>query len=391
MEKQLNYGRQTIEQDDIDAVVETLKGDWLTQGPTVDLFEKELASYCGAKHAIAVCNGTAALFIANRAINCSAQRGITTPLTFVATPNGFEYSKIETQFVDIDRGTLNIDLEKATEAIDIRTRVISPVHFAGLPCDMDYIAWMRKKYNIIVIEDACHALGASFGNDKTGCCKHSEFTIFSFHPVKHITTGEGGALLTNDDELAKRARRIRNHGISKDDMTYGRSSDPWYYEMQELGVNARITDIQCALGLSQLNKLDRFVARRKEIAERYKKEIISNNFGIRTQYVPKGVDHSYHLFVVMFDCAIFDRRTILNKLKDKGINCQIHYIPCHLQPYYRNKYNYGNGFFPNAEDYYKSCLSLPIYPLMTDEDVDYVIKTFNEVTKEFKNKPNKVH
>ena len=386
MEKrQLNYGRQTIEQDDIDAVVKTLKGDWLTQGPTVELFEKELASYCGAKHAIATCNGTAALFIANRAINCSAQKGITTPITFVATPNGFEYSKIETQFVDIDKGTLNIDLEKAKDAIDIRTKVICPVHFAGLPCDMEYIAWMKKKYGLIVIEDGCHALGASFGNDKIGCCKHSEFTVFSFHPVKHITTaGEGGALLTNDDALAERAKRIRNHGISKNDMTYGNSSDAWYYEMQELGVNARITDVQCAMGLTQLNKLDRFVKRRKEIAEKYKKEIIDTTYGVRSQFVPNGYDHAYHLFIVILDCAIFDRKIVFNKLKEKGVNCQIHYIPCHLQPYYRNKYNYKSRYFPYAENYYKSCLSLPLYPLMTDDDVDYVIKSFKEVTSEYR-------
>jgi UDP-4-amino-4,6-dideoxy-N-acetyl-beta-L-altrosamine transaminase len=398
------YSTQWIDEDDINAVIEVLKSDWLTQGPTIEKFEKALAQYCGAKYAIAVSNGTAALHLACLAAGIKyGDEVITSPITFVASANCILYCGGKPLFVDIDKDTYNIDPDKIKGKITSRTKAIIPVHFAGLPCDMEIIKKIADKYNLIIIEDACHALGAEYKsqrskigsqkiekekNDwiKVGSCHHSAMAVFSFHPVKHITTGEGGAVITNSEELYGKLLLLRNHGITKNSSKFKvqnpKATGPWYYEMQDLGFNCRITDIQCALGLSQLKKINSFVARRREIAAIYNKTFKNLKY-IKIPVVSETRKSAYHLYVVQIDFKKLgkSRSSIMNALKEEGIGTQVHYIPVHLQPYYRSRLGYKEKDYPVAEKYYSKALSLPLYPKMTVKEIKRVIYSITDVLK----------
>ncbi len=298
--KHIPYGRQFIDKDDIKEVVKVLKSDWLTQGPMVRKFEEALAKYCGAKYAVAVSSGTAALHLACIAAGLKkGDEAITSPITFLATPNAVLYTGARPVFADIEHDTVNINPEEIRKNITKDTKVILPVHFAGLPCDMPKIAKIAGKHNLVVIEDACHALGAEYKTNekwvKIGSCKHSDMTVFSFHPVKHITTGEGGAITTNDRRIYERLKALRTHGIYKDKNTAKKG--PWYYEMRELGFNYRLTDFQCALGLSQLKKLNRFIRRRREIVKMYEESFKANEFFSLPEEV-ENVKSSWHLYAI---------------------------------------------------------------------------------------------
>ena len=369
------YGRQTISQDDIDSVVEVLRSDWLTQGPWVERFEERLAAICGAGFAVAVANGTAALHLACLAAGVSPGDAVAVPtITFVASANCAVFCGAEPVLIDIDAETLNLSplcLERICRKRKIKA--IVPVHFAGLPCDIEQISRIARQSGALIIEDACHALGARWRDSRgswrrIGDPSQSDMVCLSFHPVKHITTGEGGAVLTNSAALYEKLRQLRTHGITKDPHCLEMNEGPWYYEMQELGYNYRITDFQCALGWSQLRNLDSWVSRRRSIASRYRRAFSDLGY-IFTQIQPDDKECSYHLFVI----GVPDRKRFFLKLRALGLGVQVHYIPVHFHPYYRNRFGYRQGEFPNAERYYAGAISLPMFPLMTDDDVDSVI------------------
>lgn len=394
----LPYGRQTVSDEDVAAVVEALHSDFLTTGPCVERFEKALAEYCGAKHAIAVCNGTAALHVAAMAAGLRpGQRLLTSANTFLASANCAEFVGATADFADIDPQTFNVTVDSLRAAWKDDVRAIVPVDFAGQPCDMPAIAALARHRGAFVIEDASHAIGSEFTHDgkiyKVGGHPWADMTTFSFHPVKTITTGEGGAILTNDDRLADRCRLFRNHGMRRraegenlkpKSWLLGTDIGPWFYEMTEVGFNYRITDVQCAFGLSQLRKLDRFVQRRAEIVAQYNAAFSSLPL-ICTPQVSGFSSHpsriAWHLYVLQIDFAALGRTRIqvMNELREHGVGTQVHYIPVHLQPYYRNKYGYAPGKCPTAEAYYTHCLSLPLYPDLTDADVQRVIAGVKEV------------
>lgn len=398
----INYGGQAIDQADIDAVVKVLKSPYLTQGAEVSRFEEEIASYVGAKFAIAVSSGTAALHLACLAADIApGDEGVTSPITFLASANAMVYCGAAPRFADIDPRTYNMDAAELMKCITKKTRVVIPVHFAGQSCYMDAIQQIRrdaeKKYGhkIYFIEDACHALGSLYKEKKVGSCEFSDMTVMSFHPVKHITTGEGGVVFTNDENLYKRLCRFRSHGITSEPedfinkdfafpshpskSTILNSPNPWYYEQQDLGFNYRITDIQCALGLSQLKKLDMFRKRRREIVNIYN-EAFDNIKYVQTPFESTECDSNFHLYVLLFDFEKIgiDRAQFMFELKKKGIQTQVHYIPVHLQPFYRKHFGTNMGECPTAEQYYKKCLSIPLYPGMTGEDVEKVIAIVKE-------------
>lgn len=384
------YGRQWIEEDDVRAVAEALDFDYLTQGPQVDLFEKALAGYLGVRFAVAVSSGTAALHLACLAAGMKeGLEAITTPITFAASANCAVYCGGRPVFADIEADTFNINPDEIRKKITAHTKVITPVHFAGLACDMDSIKAIADEHGLAVIEDACHALGAEYKGlkgkwHKAGSCAHSDMAVMSFHAVKHITTGEGGAILTNSPDLYERLMMLRTHGITKKpDMFKNRAMafdennvpNPWYYEMQEAGFNYRLTDLQCALGISQLKKLDAFVARRRRIADMY--DTAFKGVDLITPQAPvSGRVSSYHLYAVQIDFKRLgkSRARFMTEMKEKGIGTQVHYIPVHLQPFYRERFGYKMGDFPVAEAYYEKALSLPMYPKMTDEDVRRVVE-----------------
>lgn len=387
------YSRQSIDEDDINAVIEILRSDWLTQGPTVERFEQAVASYCGANHAVAVSSGTSALHIACIALGLESGDSLwTSPNTFVASANCALYCGATVDFIDIDTRTYNMSVDSLVVKLEqaerhgVLPKVVVPVHFAGQSCDMRSIRALADRYGFGVLEDASHAIGSRYLDRPIGGCDHSDITVFSFHPVKIITTGEGGVALTNDLELAARMARLRAHGITRDPGLMSKQSEGvWYYEMTEIGFNYRITDMQCALGLSQLEKLPRFIRRRQEIVARYNDtfhdmpsvrppELVSyedENFDFRhAQQV------SWHLYVVQIDFEQVGktRAEVMHLLREKNILTQVHYIPVHLQPYYRIKYGYAVGKCPVAESFYGKCLSLPLFPAMTDKDVDRVVQ-----------------
>lgn len=361
------YGRQSIDEHDIDEVVKVLKSDYITTGPMVDEFECELARYVGAKYAVAVSNGTTALHLACMALGLGqGDEVITSPITFVASANCVLYTGAKVVFADIDKYTYNIDPKDIERKITSRTKAIIPVHFTGQPCHMEAISKIARKYNLAVIEDGAHALGAKYKDKFIGSI--SDMTTFSFHPVKHITCGEGGMITTNNKELYERLRLYRTHGITKDKSLMSSCDGDWYYEQKELGFNYRISDIQCALGKSQLGKIDKFLARRRQIADRYNKAF-KDIEGIVCPYQAEDCHNSYHLYVIKVD----NRKAVFDKLREFDIGVNVHYIPVYKQPFYQAS-GYKGVVCPNAEDYYNHCISLPIYYDLSDDEQDYVIE-----------------
>jgi len=367
------YGRHYIDDEDIAEVIKVLKSDFITQGPKIKEFEDALCKYTGAKYAVAVSSGTAALHLACLASGIgSGDEVITSPITFVASANCVLYCGGIPLFVDIQNDTLNIDPEKIISKITNKTRAIIPVHFAGHPCDLEEIHSIAKKYRLFVIEDACHALGAEYRGTKIGSCQYSDMTVFSFHPVKSITTGEGGAILTNNETLYEKLLTLRTHGITKDKEKWkAREEGDWYYEMQYLGYNYRITDFQCALGISQLRKLDRFISRRREIARIYT-ERLSRVEGIILPVERQYVKSAWHLYTIRLNKSQ-SRADIFKYLREQGIGVQVHYIPVYLHPYYKQKFNFKVEDFPVAQSYYSSSISIPIFYSMRDDEIEYVI------------------
>lgn len=381
--KTIPYGKQDINLLDISSVVNVLKSDWITQGPKIEEFEKVLADYCGAKYAVVVSNGTAALHIACLAAGLKkGDEAITTPVTFLATSNSILYTGAKPVFADIDINTINIDADQFKKKITKRTKAFLPVHFAGLPCDMSELYGIAKKKGITVIEDACHALGAEYKDHgkwvKVGSCRHSDMTVFSFHPVKHITTGEGGAITTNSKKLYEKLLSLRSHGMYKTNKM-AKEQGPWYYEMRDLGFNYRITDLQCAMGISQLKRIKGFLKRRREIADIYDKAFRDTE-GVEVIDLPKGKRHAYHLYLIKIDFRKFrtTRKKFMLKLKKKGILTQVHYIPIYRQPYYRKKLGLSKSLFPESENYYARALSIPIYYGMTRKETEKVIRDIKE-------------
>lgn len=378
-EKFIPYGRQCIDEDDINEVIKVLKSDYLTTGPKIEEFEADFANYVGAKYAVAISNGTAALHAACFAAGIeSGDEVITTPITFAASANAVLYCGGTPVFADIDSSTYNIDPKDIRKKITKKTKAIIPVHFTGQPCDMDEIRKIAEEYNLIVIEDAAHALGASYKNQKIGSI--SDMTTFSFHPVKHITTGEGGMITTNNKELYEKLLLFRSHGITRNaELLENKNEGSWYYEQHELGYNYRITDIQCALGISQLKKIDRFIERRIEIATLYNEAFKDIN-EITIPYQAEDGISSWHIYVLKFDLNKLNlkRNDIFDRLRAKGIGVNLHYIPVYLHPYYI-KLGYKKGICPKAEVLYDEIITIPLFPDMTDEDVNYVINAIKSV------------
>lgn len=362
------YGRQTIEEDDIQAVMEVLRSDYLTTGPKVAEFEKTVADYVGAKYAVAVSNGTAALHIACLAAGIKeGDEVITTPITFAASANCVLYCGGKPVFADIKQDSYNIDPEDIERKITPQTKAIIPVHYTGQPCEMDAIHELARKHSLLVIEDAAHALGADYKGKRIGSM--SDMTEFSFHPVKPITTGEGGMVVTNNEDLYKRLSLFRTHGITRDENMMTENEGGWYYQQLELGYNYRITDIQCALGVSQMKKLDRFVKVRREIAHRYD-EAFKDVSGIQIPFQAEGCNNSWHLYMIQI--LDKDRKAVFDALREKRIGVNVHYIPVYQFPYYQ-AHGYQNVCCPNAEAFYKRAISLPIHPSLTEEQQKYVI------------------
>ena len=367
------YGKQSISQEDIEAVVEVLQSDYLTTGPKVREFEEAIAKYCGASYCVAVSNGTAALHLISLILLQEGDKVLTTPNSFLATSNSILYAKAKPVFVDIAEDG-NIDLDKCEEFLqkDSSIKALYGVSFSGNMLNQDKLHYIKQKYNITILEDNAHAIGAEYNGIKAGSCENSDASIFSFHPVKHLTTAEGGAITTNSKEIYEKLLVLRNHGMVK-------TSDmkPWEYEMRELGFNYRITDLQCALGVSQLQKLAGFIKKREEIAKRYDKAFVSTI--IEPLYAYNGKS-SYHLYVVQLDfskCNI-TKEELFIKMREKKIGLQLHYMPINKQPYYRTL-GYGDETTPKMDSYYEKSFSLPIYPTLTQEEQEYVIQTLYEV------------
>jgi len=399
-EEFISYGKQTIEKDDINAVIKVLESDYLTTGPKVKEFEEALCNYTGAKYAVAVSSGTAALHISSLILIKKGDLVLTTPNSFVATSNSILYAGAKPIFVDIKENG-NIDLDKCIEILEKfgkRIKALYVVHFSGNPVEMEKLKYIKEKFNIKILEDAAHAIGAKYkwrmenGEwriNKIGNCEFSDVTTFSFHPVKNITTGEGGAILTNDEEIYKKAKNLRNHGIVKngkwkmenEELAFDDKGNlnPWYYEMQELGFNYRITDIQCALGLSQLKKLDSFIQKRQEIAKRYD-EAFKDTI-IKPLY-PFNENSAYHLYVVRVDFSKLNitKAELFYKMRKNEVFLQLHYIPINKQPFYQSL-GYGNENLPNMYKYYEEAFSLPIYPSLSEEEQNYVIEKLKEFLK----------
>ena len=371
------YGKQTIEQDDIQAVVDVLKSDFLTTGPKIAEFEQTVADYVGAKYAVAISNGTSALHAACFAAGIEpGDEVITTPLTFAASANCVLYCGGTPVFADVDPKTYNIDPEDIQRKITDRTKAIIAVHLAGQPCDMDAIHSIAREHGLIVIEDGAHALGSVYKGKKVGSM--SDMTTFSFHPVKPITTGEGGMIVTDNEDFYKKMILFRSHGITRDDSMMTRNDGPWFYQQFDLGYNYRITDIQCALGCSQMKKLDRFLARRKEIVARYN-EAFADCDNIITPYQLSDTESGWHLYIVQVKNC--DRRQVFEKMREKGIGVNVHYIPVYMHPYYQ-EHGYENVHCANAEEIYSHIISLPLYPGLTSEQQDYVIDTLKSLCEE---------
>ncbi len=373
------YGKQTIEEDDIQAVVEVLKSDYLTTGPHVGAFEDKVKNYVGAKYAVAVSNGTAALHAACYAAGIGpGDEVITTPITFAASANCIRYCGGTPVFADVCADTYNINPQDIERKITEKTKAIIPVHFAGQPCDMDAIHEIAKKHNLIVIEDGAHALGAEYKGKKVGTL--SDMTTFSFHPVKPVTTGEGGMIVTDNPELYQKLLLFHSHCITRDQSLMKGYEGPWYYEQLDLGYNYRLTDIQAALGVSQMDKLDRFLDRRRTLIEQYN-EAFAECQDIIIPHQLEDTRSGWHLYVIQV--PNHDRRKVFEELRAKGIGVNVHYIPVYKHPYYQEQ-GYAGVVCKNAEEIYQNIISLPLYPRLTDEEQQYVIKTLLEILERLK-------
>jgi perosamine synthetase len=368
--KKYTYGCQSLDFQDYLSVLSVLKSPFLTSGPKVREFEKEICDYTGAKYCICVSSATAALHLAMLAIGIGqGDEVITSPITFLASGNCALYAGGRIKFADIEPETANIDPNEIAKQVTSKTKAVIPVHFAGQSCDMQKIHEAVKKTNIsqkiYIIEDAAHAMGSDYKGKKVGNCEYSDMTVFSFHPVKNITTGEGGAITTNDEKLYKKLSALRNHGMYKEnEMLFD-----WKYEMRELGFNYRLTDIQAALGISQMKKIEKFKKRRREIVEYY-----NENLGLPHLSEKKFSNACFHLYPVM----VRNRAKFYQDCKKTGLNLQVHYIPLHTQPYYKN-FGFQEGDYPNSEIYYKKCISLPLYPSLTDSDLKEIVKRIKSI------------
>lgn len=379
------YSRQQITNEDVKAVVSVLKSDFLTTGSKINEFEEKFAKYVGSKYAVAVCNGTAALHLACLAVDLSQnQELLTSPLTFAASANCALYCGARPVFIDINEQGL-IDESKIEKAITKQSRIIIPVHYAGFPCSLEKIKNIADKHKLIVIEDACHALGAKYKNSQIGDCKYSDMAVFSFHPVKHITTGEGGMITTNNKKYYEKLLMLRNHGITRDPKKFINHQSltinhqqPWYYEIQELGFNYRLTDIQCALGLSQLEKLKRFIQRRRVIAYIYN-QAFSANPNIEIIKENRNQFCSYHLYPIRVKNSKI-RLRLFNYLKKHQILCQVHYIPVYRHPYYQQKFRINPVDYPHTENFYARILSLPLYVGLTIKEITRIVKEITYIT-----------
>jgi UDP-4-amino-4,6-dideoxy-N-acetyl-beta-L-altrosamine transaminase len=377
----LPYGRQSVDEDDVAAVVEALRGDWLTTGPRVAEFERRVGERLGVGHAVAVSSGTAALHAAAFAAGVGpGDEVIVPPLTFAATASCVAYLGGTPVFADVRPDTLTLDPARVRERLTPRTRAIVTVDFAGHPSDLAPLRDLARAAGATLIDDAAHALGATYRGSPVG--RQADLTVLSFHPVKHITTGEGGMALTDDARLAERLVRFRNHGITADAAERQARVD-WHYEVVDLGFNYRLTDLQCALGISQLAKLDRFLARRRAIAARYR-EAFAGLAGLALPAVAPDVEHAWHIFPVLLELARLgaDRRTVFAALRAEGIGVNVHYVPVYWHPYYRAR-GYAPGLCPVAEDAYERLLTLPIFPAMDDRDVDDVVAAVEKVLAHF--------
>lgn len=383
----LPYGRQSIAEEDIKAVVDVLRSDWLTTGPKVGEFEEAVAAWVGAKHAVAFSSGTAALHGAAFAAGLNpGDEAITTPLTFAATANCVLYQGARPVFADVSQDTLNLDPDKVAERITPNTRAILPVDYAGHPADLDAILGLADRDGLTVIEDACHALGAEYLNGenqrrRTGSIAH--MSVFSFHPVKHVATGEGGMVTTDLADFAESLRRFRNHGISSDARQRNEAGQ-WHYEMVQLGFNYRLTDIACALGISQLKKLGANLQRRREIAARYT-AAFRDVEGVTVPSVRPNVNPAWHLYPIRLNAARLtaDRGQIFRALRAENIGVNVHYIPVHLHPYYRDRFGYKVGDFPVAEAAYDQLISLPMFHSMEEQDVEDVIQGVEKILNRY--------
>lgn len=361
------YGKQSISEEDIQTVVKVLKSDYLTTGPNVTEFEKAVAEYTGANYAVALANGTAALHAACFAAGITkGDEVITTPITFAASANCVLYCGAKIVFADIDNKTYNISSKEIENKITSKTKAIIPVHYTGQPCDMDAIYEIANRHNLTIIQDAAHALGADYKGKKIGSMP--DMTIFSFHPVKHITTGEGGMVVTNNKYFYEQMLLFRSHGITRDKNLMTDYQGNWYYEQLLLGYNYRITDIQCALGISQLKRLDEFIYKRRILVERYNKAF-SDIKGIIIPYLSEGCNSSWHLYIIQVE----NRKNVFDNLRAEGIGVNVHYIPVYKHPYYQ-QHGYSGVKCKNAEMLYKNIISLPLYPGLTVQEQDYVIE-----------------
>ena len=379
------YGRQDISQDDIDAVVEVLTSNFLTQGPKVPEFESKVAQYCGAKHGVAVNSATSALHIACLALGIGPGDIVwTSPISFVASANCVLYCGGTVDFVDIDPDTFNMSADElrskleAAEKLDKLPKAVIPVHMAGQSCDMEAIYDLSLQYGFKIIEDASHAIGGSYKDSKIGSCKYSDMTVFSFHPVKIITSAEGGMVMTNDDELHNQLNLFRSHGITRDsEQMKHEPHGPWYYEQVNLGYNYRMTDVHAALGTTQMNRLDEFVSDRNKRAQLYMQEL--DNTGLQLPICRESSQSAWHLFIIKLNCSenLDQQRLLFEAMRKEGITVNLHYIPIHMQPYYQSL-GFSMGDFPQAESYYKSAMTIPLYPTLTESEQLLVINTLNK-------------
>ncbi|MDZ7963378.1 MAG: UDP-4-amino-4,6-dideoxy-N-acetyl-beta-L-altrosamine transaminase [Nostoc sp. DedSLP03] len=379
------YGRQDINQEDIDAVIEVLHSDWITQGPVIERFEQAVANYCGAKYAVAVSSATAALHIACLAADLGQGDLLwTSPNTFVASANCGLYCNAKVDFIDIDLNTYNLSVDELESKLakaeyqGCLPKVLIPVHFAGQSCEMEKIAALSQQYGFKIIEDASHAIGGTYQRQSVGSCQFSDMTVFSFHPVKIITTGEGGMVLTNQEELYQILIRLRSHGITRNpDFMQGQSHGSWYYQQLELGFNYRITDIQAALGVSQMQRLDEFVERRWFLANRYNQ--LLQDLPLMLPWQHPDTYSSWHLYVIRLKLDKINKthRQVFEELRSAGIGVSLHYIPVHIQPYYQN-FGFKLGDFPQVEKYYKEAISIPIYYGLDEESQDRVVASLKE-------------